>query len=126
MLCGTIDTVRRWTLFLIVIAIGAAAGMIYGWFINPVEYVDTTPVSLRQDYKTDYVLMVAEAYQAEGRLGTAARRLALLGDASPVEIVNGAISFASEIGYSEFDLALMRKLAADLQTWNPSLEVPVP
>jgi len=100
--------------------------MIYGWFINPVEYVDTTPISLRQDYKTDYVLMVAEAYQAEGHLGSAARRLALLGDATPVEIVNGAISFASEIGYSEFDLALMRKLAADLQTWNPSLEAPVP
>jgi hypothetical protein len=118
--------VRRWIFFFVVIAIGAAAGMIYGWVINPVEYVDTTPVSLRQDYKTDYVLMVAEAYQAEKHLGTVARRLALLGDATPLEIVNQAVSFASEIGYSDSDLALMKKLAEDLQAWNPSLEVPVP
>lgn len=113
-------------LFLIVIGVGAAAGMVYGWFINPVEYIDTTPVSLRQDYKTDFVLMVAEAYQVEEHLGTAARRLALLGDASALEIVNQAIRFASEIGYGDNDLALMKKLAEDLQSWNPSLEVPIP
>jgi hypothetical protein len=50
----------------------------------------------------------------------------LSGDATPLEIVNQAVSFASEIGYSDSDLALMKKLAEDLQAWNPSLEVPVP
>lgn len=116
----------RWFRFLIVIAIGAAAGMYYGWVINPVEYVDTAPDSLRMDYKTDYILMVAEAYHVENSLGMAVRRLAFLGDNSPVDIVNEAILFANQIGYSPADLILMQNLGDALQTWNPSFEAPVP
>ncbi len=70
----------RWIRFFLVIAIGAAGGLFYGWVINPVKYVDTTPDTLRIDYKSDYVLMVAESYGADGDLALAARRLALLGD----------------------------------------------
>jgi len=116
----------RWILFLITIVLGAAAGMYYGWVINPVKYIDTAPDSLRIDYITDYVLMVAEAYQAEGNLDLAVRRLALLGDTPPQERVLNAIVFALEQKYIEADLALMQKLADDLQTWNPSLEIPYP
>lgn len=116
----------RWLGFLIMIAIGAAAGMFYGWVVNPVEYVDTAPNSLRIDYKTDYVLMVAEAYRVEGDLSLAARRLALLGSEPPLELVNQAIAFAMQIGYAPSDLALMQALAQALQTWNPSLEIPEP
>lgn len=116
----------RWIGFLIVIVIGAAAGMLYGWVINPVEYVNTAPDSLRIDYKTDYVLMVAEAYRVENSIQLAARRLALLGSDPPVEIVQEAILFATQIGYAPNDLDLMNGLEEALQNWNPSLEVPVP
>lgn len=100
--------------------------MYYGWVLNPVDYVDTAPDSLRYDYKTDYVLMVAEAYQVENSLGLAVRRLALLGADSPQEIVNQALSIAKGIEYSLADQALMEKLYQDLLTWNPSQEIPVP
>ena len=100
--------------------------MYYGWVMNPVEYVDTAPDSLRMDYKTDYVLMVAEAYHVEKSLGMAVRRLAYLGDNLPVEIVNEAILFADQIGYNANDLILMQNLGEALGTWNPSLEAPVP
>ncbi len=116
----------RWLKFFIAIALGAAAGMLYGWVVSPVEYVDTTPDSLRQDYKTDYVLMVAEAYQAEADLGGAARRLGLLGDLPPTQVVANAVAFALQNGYAPADLALMQKLAEDLQSWNPNLEAPAP
>lgn len=116
----------RWIRFLIAIAIGAAGGMVYGWVVSPVEYVDTAPDSLRIDYKTDYVLMVAEAYRVENSLGTAVRRLALLGADSPQEIANQALVFATQIGYPDSDLALMQTLVQDLETWNPSQELPVP
>lgn len=111
----------RWLLFLIAIAVGIAAGLTYGWVINPVEYVDTTPGSLREDYKADYVLMVAEAYAAEADLGLAARRLALLGDTPPVETVRQAMIYATRVqpGYAEADLDLMSRLASDLQSWDP-------
>ena len=49
----------RWFLFFLSIALGLAAGLYYGWVINPVEYVNTTPDTLRVDYQADYVLMVA-------------------------------------------------------------------
>ena len=47
----------RWILFIFAILVGAGLGLLYGWVINPVDYVDTTPDTLRIDYKTDYVLM---------------------------------------------------------------------
>ena len=114
----------RWVRFLIVIALGAAAGMLYGWVINPVEYVDTAPDSLRFDYKADYVLMVAEAYQVENSLGLAARRLALLGADPPYEIAEKSLQDATQIGYPSADLMLMQKLVDDIKNWNPSQELP--
>jgi len=114
----------RWIRFIITIGIGIVAGLIYGWLINPVEYVNTAPDSLRKDYRTDYVLMVAEAYHTENSLSLAARRLAMLGDQAPEEIVTQAITYASQIHYSDSDLELMQTLADKLKTWDPSQEPP--
>lgn len=95
--------------------------MFYGWVINPVEYVDTTPGTLRVDYKSDYVLMVAEAYSTERDLAKAVTRLSALGPEMPSEIVRQAILFAESQGYTDADVTLMRSLARDLDTWNPTL-----
>lgn len=118
----------RWLLFLIAIGIGVAVGLTYGWVINPVEYVDTTPNSLREDYKADYVLMVAEAYAAEKDPALAARRLALLGDTPPVEIVRQVMIYATQVqpGYAEADLDLMSRLASALQSWDPLFDAGPP
>ena len=104
----------------------SAAGLYYGWVISPVKYVDTAPNSLRKDYKTDYVLMVAEAYRVENNLSLAARRLAILGTNSPDMIIAQAVEFAQEIGYNDQDILLMQTLAEAIKTWNPSQEVPPP
>jgi hypothetical protein len=121
----------RWTKFLFVIILGAAAGMVYGWFINPVKYVDISPDSLRVDYKTDFVLMVAEAFHAENDISAAIHRLALLGDTAPTDMVDNAIRYASQVDsktgqtlYSPQDLELLQALVDAVRSWNPSLEVP--
>ena len=116
----------RWIRFFIAISIGAAAGLLYGWVVNPIEYIDTTPDTLRIDYQSDYVLMVAEIYSVEGDIALAVRRLALLGDSLPSEIVHKALLFAERQGYTDSDIVLMRALFADLQSWNPALETPLP
>jgi hypothetical protein len=116
----------RWIAFFIAIAVGTAAGLFYGWVVNPVEYVDTAPNSLRIDYKTDYVLMVAEAFSLDRDVNLAIRRLASLGDLSPSEHLDEALSFAVQNNYPQADLLIMRTLAEELDTWNPSLEIPVP
>jgi len=116
----------RWVKFLLVLVFGIAAGMIYGWYVNPVEYIDIAPGSLREDYKTDFVLMTAEAYQVDQDLGIAVRRLAQLGDTPPVETVALAIAFALENQYAAADLALMQALGEAALTWNPGVELQTP
>ena len=108
---------RIW--FIIAIIIGVAAGLGYGWVINPVKYVNTSPVTLRADYKTDYVLMVAEVYHKDGDLDLAAQRLAFLGNTPPLELVQQAIVLANQVGYAPEDVGLMIRLNQALQTWSP-------
>src|SRR3989304_5358378 len=57
------------------LVLGVATGLIYGWIISPVEYINTAPDSLRADYRTDYVLMVAQAYAVEDDLELAPKRM---------------------------------------------------
>ena len=102
---------------MIAILIGIAGGLFYGWEINPVEYVDTSPDTLSIDYKTDYVLMAAEAYQVENDPALAVQRLAVLGG-DPIEMVVQAILSAERNGYIDSDLALMRQLSEALQAWH--------
>ncbi len=78
----------NWIKFFIALVVGIALGMVYGWVISPVQYTDVTPNILREDYRTDYVLMTAEAYQNEQDAEIAARRLAILGSESPAQIVS--------------------------------------
>lgn len=110
----------RWIGFLLSILLGLAAGLYYGWVVSPVEYVDTTPDTLRADYKTDYVLMVAEIYQADGNEENALQALALLGTQPPVEIVQDALEYAAQAQYGPSDLDLLRALRDGLQNWNPA------
>jgi hypothetical protein len=69
----------NWIKFFIALLIGIALGLVYGWKISPVQYTDVPPTILREDYRADYVLMVAEAHQHEQNPEAAARRLAIFG-----------------------------------------------
>lgn len=109
----------RWIRFLLAIFVGVMAGLFYGWFLSPVEYVDTAPDSMRIDYKSDYVLMVAEAFSVEKDPVSAARRLTQLGPKTPTEITREAIRFAESQGYTDADVALMRNLANALEAVSP-------
>jgi hypothetical protein len=115
---------RRWLFFLLAIAIGAVIGIFYGWRINPVEYSDTVPDKLRQDYKTDYVLMVAEAFSKDQDMALAVERLTFLGGKSPDGVVIEAIKFAEEEGYRSTDMALMNDLADEMEFFQKVLETP--
>lgn len=65
--------------------IGLLLGVGYTWLINPVEYVDTSPASLRTDFKEQYRIAIALAYQANGNLERARARLALLQDGNSAQ-----------------------------------------
>ena len=107
----------RWIGFIITILLGAAAGLFYGLRLDPVEFVDITPDSLREDYRADYVLMVAEVYRADGDAAAAVGRLAFLGDTEPLAVIQSAAQFATEVGYTAKDLAKIDDLFDGVMAW---------
>jgi hypothetical protein len=115
----------RWVRFILVILIGIAAGLYYGWVVNPVKYVDAPPDTLRIDFKSDYALMVAEAYSQNQDLALARQRLALF-SADPLELVDQAIKFGQGHGYAEQDLLELRALMEALQRAGQTTETPGP
>jgi len=101
---------RRLIFFILMIAVGIAAGLAYGWVVNPVQSTDTGLRSLGQGFKTDYVLMTAEIYPAEGDPVMAMARLSYLGESSVLQTLDGALAFAQENQYPPKDLQLMADL----------------
>lgn len=109
---------KNWLIFALAVLCGVVFGLVYGWVLSPVEYIDTTPADLRADFKADYTLMVAETYASEQNLDLAARRLANLGSQPPLEIASAALAFARQNGYAAPDLELIQNLTLALQTWQ--------
>jgi hypothetical protein len=107
----------RWLFILIALIAGIGIGLTYGWIIDPVDYFDLTPDTLRIDYKTDYVLMVAEIYHTEQDPGLAARRLAIFGS-SPSAIASQGLDYARTNGFADSDIALIQELVTALQAWS--------
>jgi hypothetical protein len=111
-------SVTRWILIILALLAGIAIGIVYGWYIDPVDYFDLTPDTLRADYKADYVLMTAEAYQAEQDPGLAARRLAIFGTKSPSAIAADGLAYARSNGFSDTEIVLIQELVTALQAWS--------
>lgn len=109
----------RWIPIFIAALLGLALGLVYGWRIAPVQYTDITPDVLRIDYRTDYVLMVAEAYRTEQDPELAAERLAVFGSEPPALIAGEAYDYARQSGYPAEDLTLIQELTVALQAWQP-------
>jgi hypothetical protein len=106
--------------------LGLAAGLLYGWVLRPAQTVDTSPASLRQDYRTDYVLMVAEIYAGDRDAPRASARLAALGSPSPAAHVEAAMEYATDQGFSTQDIERLSLLARGLQDLATGAEASSP
>jgi hypothetical protein len=108
----------RWIFIVLALLAGIGLGLVYGRVIDPVDYFDLTPDTLRSDYKADYVLMVAEAYRSEKDPGLAARRLGVFGAQSPSDIAAIGLAYARTSGFPDTDILLMQELVTALQAWG--------
>lgn len=63
------------------VVLGIILGILFAWVISPVEYVDTAPESLTNEFKDQYRVLIASAYVANGDLVRAKARLELLDEA---------------------------------------------
>lgn len=112
----------RWLFIILSLLIGIGFGLAYGWVIDPVDFFDLTPDTLRADYKTDYVLMTAETYRVEQDPGLAARRLAIFGSQSPSAIATEALDYARANGFPDSDITLIQELVTAMQAWSGILQ----
>jgi hypothetical protein len=108
------------------LALGLIIGLLYGWVIQPVEYVDTAPNALREDFRSDFVLAVAETYQAHQDLDEAQIDLATLGPQPAVNYVVDAIDYGVEHDMSQRDLETLNQLAVALRDLPSSPEIGSP
>ena len=109
----------NWIKIFVAAALGIAIGLVYGWVINPVVYTDVTPDALREDYRADYVLMVAEAYQNEQSPDVAARRIAMIGSEPPAQIVTSTLEYAVKNNFTQNEILLLQGLLTAMQTYQP-------
>ncbi len=98
--------------------LGLALGLFYGWVLAPVTYVDVSPAILRADYRTEYVLMVAEIYQQEQDAAAAAERLAALGPQPPEALAEAALLYAREHGHPTAETERLLALQRALSRWQ--------
>lgn len=119
-------TERRGPWYLLTgLIIGLISGLIYAWLLDPVQFVNTSPDSLRPEFKADHRVLIALAYEADGNIVRAGQRLALLGDQDPlVALIAQAEQMQKQKGYERESAALAR-LAADLQAYQLSIPTAV-
>jgi len=105
----------------IALVLGIALGLLVGWVLWPVQYTNTAPAQLRQDYRNDYILMVAAAYQVEGNSETARERLARLDPEQPerplIELTETLIVQSGRPG----DIRMLVRLAQALDAATPAM-----
>jgi hypothetical protein len=112
---------RRWIVQAVAgLAVGLALGLAIGW-LWPVQYTSTVPAVLRRDYRDDYVVMVATAYEVEKDLEQASERLALLDPTDPAAPVIELAERLIKVGGSVEDISRLARLAWALRAITPEL-----
>jgi hypothetical protein len=105
----------------VAVAVGLALGFTVGWWLWPVQYTNTAPAVLRQDYRDDYIVMVATAYEVERDLEQARERLKLLNPEEPAVSVTELAERLIEADGSSEDIARLARLARALGATAPTL-----
>lgn len=99
-------------------AVGLALGLYYAWVLNPVEYVQTTPNSLRAEYREAYLVLIADAYEATGDLARAEARLDLFELDDPAESLTALAQERLAQGGADDEARALARLASELQLQN--------
>ena len=104
------------------VVVGLALGFAIGWWLWPVQYTNTAPNVLRRDYRDDYIVMVATAYEIEnGDIEQAQRRLKLLDPENPAAPVVELAERLVAAGGSVEDITRLARLAWALGSLPPTL-----
>ena len=80
------DTRKLALAALVGILVGAAIGLLIGWWLWPVQWVNATPADLRTDLQADYMMMTIDSFRVNGDAKLASYRYSLLGADAPAAL----------------------------------------
>jgi hypothetical protein len=117
------------SLLLIGLVLGLGGSLYYAWLVNPAGTQTAEVAALRSDFKEDYLLMVSQAYAADGDWALALARLNQLEDpeltntiivqlesylrrGEPADVVRNLAELAKQLGAEGRALALFAPTAA--------------
>ncbi len=92
--------------------LGLALGLVYAWVLFPVRFIDNAPSAMREDFKDQYRALIAIAYAANGDIGRAQARLALLGDPDVFRALSAQAQQALSAGGAPNEARALSELAA--------------
>ncbi|MGA7194735.1 MAG: hypothetical protein WBW94_13995 [Anaerolineales bacterium] len=99
-----------------VLAIGIILGLLYAWMVAPVRYINTSPNTLRTDFKDQYRMLIAASYASTHDLARAKSRLELLGDSDPIQALTAQAQHMLASGQPFDVVQQVAMLADDLQS----------
>ena len=102
--------------FLIAIVLGIAGGLVLGWRYYPAKVGTTGLADLRNDYKADVVLMVAESYATDGNLAKAMKSLESINPGNPLRAAQQGLLTAQQMGYADWEMRYLIDLEQDVMT----------
>ncbi len=100
---------------------GAVVGLVIGWVVWPVRFVDTSIADLAPEQKDEYMLLVASAYVTDGNLEKAQARLARLEVPNINQSLSALIDRSILEGQSEVDIRALATLANALGVVSPQM-----
>ncbi|MGE5251337.1 MAG: hypothetical protein ACM3QS_14115 [Bacteroidota bacterium] len=78
------DLIKRpWVIAALAGLVGLGLGLLFGWVVWPVQFVNATPAYLRADLQEDYLRMTIDSYRVNGDPNLAVRRWQDLGPNGP-------------------------------------------
>jgi hypothetical protein len=91
------DTLRKpGVIAALCLLIGIALGLLWGWVVSPVQWINATPADLRYDLQQDYLRMVIDSYRVNSDSTLATYRYELLGADAPDVLSSIASSLAPD------------------------------
>ncbi len=101
--------------------LGLAIGLGYAWLYQPLQYTETSPVSLRADFKDHYRTLSALAYASNGDLVRARARLELLQDENVTQLLTEQAQRKLADGSPENEARALSLLAVALGQIPPTI-----
>jgi hypothetical protein len=116
---------KRWLLIIgfvgIGLVIGIGLGLFLGWIAWPTEFTDANPSVLAEEYKQDYVLMVAADYAFSGDLDAARQKVASLGSGGEDFIFSFTLDQILQSS-NVTEIRQLAQLANDLGLYSPAMD----